>query len=188
MDPWIKAALWGVLFTLIFALAAYLAFRWLALRIARRLAMQAEVRLASSLTVGTSRASARFGRGPGRADAAARQAYLARVERLARLMDRLIPLPFIGGIGLDPILGLIPVAGDVTSLLIASFVILRAAQLGAPPEIVSRLIAVQCIDLLVGAVPFIGDLADAGYHANDRSVEIIKEWQRSIGEPTSPTE
>ena len=91
-------------------------------------------------------------------------------------MDRVIPLPIIGGVGLDALLGLFPVAGDVASLLIASTIIFRAAKLGAPPELLARLIAIQCIDLAIGAVPVIGDLADAGYKANQKSVELLREW------------
>jgi hypothetical protein len=102
--------------------------------------------------------------------------YLAQLDRLAWLMDRVIPLPIIGGVGLDALLGLVPVAGDVASLLISSILIVRSAQLGAPPEVLSRLIAIQCIDLVLGAVPLVGDLADAGYHANERSVELLRKW------------
>ncbi len=91
-------------------------------------------------------------------------------------MDRVIPLPIIGGVGLDAVLGLFPVAGDVASLAISSTIIFRAAKLGAPPELLARLIAIQCIDLAIGAVPVIGDLADAGYKANQKSVDLLREW------------
>jgi hypothetical protein len=55
-------------------------------------------------------------------------------------------------------------------------IIVRAAQLGAPPQLISRLIAIQIVDLLIGLVPVVGDLADAGYHADERSVKLLREW------------
>ena len=91
-------------------------------------------------------------------------------------MDRVVPLPIIGGVGLDAVLGLVPVAGDIASLGISAVMIIRAAQLGAPPELVSRLIAIHCIDLALGAVPGLGDLVDVGYQANRRSAALVREW------------
>jgi hypothetical protein len=63
------------------------------------------------------------------------------------------PLPIIGGVGLDACSVSSPIAGDVASLIISSTLIVRAAQLGAPPQLISRLIAIQIIDLLVGWCP-----------------------------------
>lgn len=91
-------------------------------------------------------------------------------------MNWVIPLPIIGGVGLDALLGLVPVAGDLLSLGISSIVIVRAAQLGAPPELLSKLVAIQCIDLVLGVVPVAGDLVDAGYKANRRSVQLLRDW------------
>jgi hypothetical protein len=109
-------------------------------------------------------------------DAAARARQLKELDRLAWLMDRVIPLPIIGGVGIDALLGLFPVAGDIASLMISSTIIFRAAKMGAPPELLARLIAIQCIDLAIGAVPVLGDLADAGYKANQKSVELLRDW------------
>jgi hypothetical protein len=140
----------------------------------------AETRLTATLTPGLERT--RRVRRPGVLssaavpDAAARARQLKELDRLAWLMDRVIPLPIIGGVGIDALLGLFPVAGDIASLMISSTIIFRAAKMGAPPELLARLIAIQCIDLAIGAVPVLGDLADAGYKANQKSVELLKEW------------
>jgi hypothetical protein len=63
-------------------------------------------------------------------------------------MDRIIPLPIVGGIGLDAVLGLIPGVGDVISFAISSSIVIRAAQLGVPESLISRLVAIQMTDLL----------------------------------------
>jgi hypothetical protein len=143
-------------------------------------AVLAETRLTATLTPGLERT--RRVRRPGvlspppLVDAVARERHLKELDRLAWLMDRVIPLPIVGGVGLDALLGLFPVVGDVASLAISSTIIFRAAKMGAPPELLARLIAIQCIDLAIGAVPVIGDLADAGYKANQRSVEMLRAW------------
>ena len=177
----LELVLWILAIAGVLAIVAFFVLRWVAFHLARRLAVSLEGRLAATLTPGMSRAHSRSTRPAANLSDAEVARHLADLDRLAWLMDRVIPLPIIGGVGLDALLGLVPVAGDVTSLLISSALVIRAAQLGAPPELLSRLIAIQCIDLLIGAVPVIGDLADAGYHANERSVELLKEWLRSEG-------
>ena len=177
-DPF-ATFVWILVFSVVagvvIAVAAYWILRWVAYRITHRIAVLAEHQVAATLAPGVSRTQARFARPPViSGDYRARR--LRQLERFAWLMDRVIPLPIIGGVGLDAVLGLFPIAGDVASLMISSVLIVRAAQLGAPPELISRLIAIQIIDLLVGLVPVIGDLADAGYHANERSVDLLRAW------------
>jgi len=175
MQPDIEALGWILAVSVVVALAAYWILRLVAARIAHHVALLAERQIGAALTAGVSRVPGRFTRPPVvTADLRARR--LRELEKLAWLMDRVIPLPIIGGVGLDALLGLLPVAGDVASLMISSALIVRAAQMGAPPQLIGRLIAIQIIDLLVGVVPVIGDLADAGYHANERSVALLKEW------------
>ena len=176
MNQYLETLLWIVAITLLVAVVAYFLLRWLAFRFGTRLAHLAEARIARKVAGGMARSRV-VPAGPSVAlSAAERQRFLADVDRLAWLMDRVIPLPVVGGVGLDALLGLAPVAGDVVSLAISSVLVLRAAKLGAPPELIGRLIAIQCVDLLLGAVPIVGDVIDAGYHANERSAKLIREW------------
>jgi hypothetical protein len=166
---------WILLVGVVLALAAYWVLRLVAARVAHHVALIAERQLGAALEPGVSRVPRGFTRPPVvTGDLRARR--LAELDKLAWLMDRVIPLPLIGGVGLDAVLGLFPVVGDVASLLISSMIIVRAAQLGAPPQLISRLIAIQIVDLLIGLVPVVGDLADAGYHADERSVKLLREW------------
>jgi hypothetical protein len=175
MQSAVETLVWILAVSAVVALAAYWILRLVAARIAHGLALVAERHVAAALTPGVSRVPGAFSRPP-IVSAESRARRLAELDKLAWLMDRVIPLPLIGGVGLDAILGLFPIAGDVASLIISSVIIVRAAQLGAPPQLISRLIAIQVIDLLVGVVPVVGDLADAGYHANERSVALLREW------------
>lgn len=180
MQPDMETLGWIVAVSVVVALAAYWILRLVAARIAHHVALVAERQVAAAVTRGVSRVPGSFRRPPV-VNAAMRARRLAELDKLAWLMDGVIPLPIIGGVGLDALLGLFPVAGDVASLMISSVIIVRAAQLGAPPQLIGRLIAIQIIDLLVGVVPVIGDLADAGYHANERSVALLKEWMANEG-------
>ena len=177
MDPVLEALLWIVAGALVLGLVAFIVLRWFAVRIDTRVAIEAERRMAAALARGMRRTG-----GPKTtiiSDEALQRRYLAQIDRVAKVMDGLVPVPVIGGIGLDAILGLVPVLGDVVGLSASTLLIVRAAQLGAPPELVSRLVAMQCMDLVFGAVPVLGDLVDAGYRANQRSADLVHEWWTS---------
>jgi len=99
---------------------------------------------------------------------------LAQIDRLAWLTDRVVPLPVVGGVGLDALLGFVPIVGDLASLCISSTIVFRAAQLGVSEQLLSRLVAIQCTDLALGAVPVLGDLVDVAYQGNVRSSRLIR--------------
>lgn len=167
---------WAVVIGLVVALIAWLILKWVAVRIARRVADVAERRIATTLQRGIERTGVRI---EGVSDDARRARYLAQIDRMAWLMDRVVPLPVVGGVGLDSVLGLIPGVGDAISFAMSSFIVIRAAQLGVPESLISRLIAIQMTDLLLGAVPFAGDLFDVAYQADQKSAALVREWTRT---------
>ena len=179
MQQMLDALVWIVGIALILAVVAFVILKWFALRIVTRVAAASEKRLAAKLAPGIGRTG--FAAGVA-ADELQRRRFLAQIDRFAWLMDRVVPLPIIGGVGMDAVLGLVPVVGDLASLSMSAVMIVRAAQLGAPPELVSRLIAIQCIDLALGAVPGLGDLVDVGYQANRRSAALVREWIAATSE------
>ena len=164
---------WIAAICLVLALIGWLLLKWVAVRIARRVARVAERRIASTIHHGLSRTGVRI---EGVTDEKRRARYMADIDRMAWLMDRVIPLPVVGGIGLDAALGLLPGAGDAISFAISSFIVIRAAQLGVPESLISRLIAIQMTDLLLGVVPFAGDLFDVAYQADQKSAALVREW------------
>jgi hypothetical protein len=174
MDPVLETLVWIVAGALVLGLVAFIFLRWLAVRIATRVAAEAEARVAAALARGMRRAGGP--KTPVVTDELLQRRYLAQIDRIAKIMDGLIPLPVIGGIGLDAVIGLVPGIGDAVGLAAASLLIVRAAQLGAPPELLGRLVSMQCLDLIFGAVPVLGDLVDAGYRANQRSADLVHEW------------
>lgn len=107
---------------------------------------------------------------------ATRAAWLARLDRLAYLMDDAVKLPIVGGVGFDALLGLVPVAGDAASAVVGIGLVSRAVRLGVPRDILAKMIANVCVDLALGAVPVVGDLADILFRANTRNLRLLKEF------------
>lgn len=111
---------------------------------------------------------------------------LAEVEALAWLLDNSIPVPGSGGrrLGIDAIIGLVPVVGDVVSGVIGLFVVWRAARLGLPRVVVARMLANTAIDVAVGAVPLLGDAFDLWFKANTRNLAIMRRHLEDPGRST----
>jgi Domain of unknown function (DUF4112) len=119
-----------------------------------------------------------------RYDHASAEAALARVELLARLMDSAFTLPGSNvRIGLDAIIGLVPVLGDLISQAIASYIIWEARRLGVSRWTVGRMIANSAIDTVVGFIPVVGDLFDVGYRANMKNLALLKSHLEKPGMP-----
>jgi hypothetical protein len=173
VDNVLTITLWIAAIALVLGAILFVAGRWIAIRLVRRLAEQTERRLAGRFEGGLRKAGVPLRR---ELSDAQRNAYLAQIDRTARLMDRLIPLPSGAGIGLDSVLGLVPIVGDVASFAASTLILIRAAQLGAPERLLTQLVAITCTDLVIGAVPVVGDLVDVAYQANMRSARLIREF------------
>lgn len=101
---------------------------------------------------------------------------LKRIRRLSRLMDTAIRIPGLGfRIGLDPIIGLIPGAGDLVSTGFSAYIIFLATQFGLPGQDLKKMILNVALEAVVGTVPLAGDLFDAFYKSNIRNLAILEE-------------
>jgi hypothetical protein len=76
--------------------------------------------------------------------------------------------------GLDGVLGLVPVAGDLISALMSSYLIWEARQLGASRWVLGRMMANTALDTLVGAVPLVGDAFDVVFRANMKNMALLR--------------
>ena len=105
---------------------------------------------------------------------------LTRARGLARLLDDLIRIPGTNiGIGLDPIIGLIPGVGDMIGGLMSSYILMVAAQEGVPASVLTRMLGNIALDSLVGVVPVLGDLFDVGVKSNRRNVDLLERYLAS---------
>ncbi len=106
-----------------------------------------------------------------------RAPQLGRARALARLLDRSFRVPGTTiRFGLDPILGLLPVGGDVAAALGSGYILYVAWRTGAPASMLRRMLVNVAVDTVVGSVPVVGDLFDAGWKANSRNVGMLEEW------------
>ena len=114
---------------------------------------------------------------------------VARVEALARLMDGVFTLPGTNlRLGLDAIVGLVPVAGDVISGLISSYLIWEARRIGAPRWLVARMMANTLLDTTLGAIPLVGDAFDVMFRANMKNMGLLRRHmtKRGLVRPAGP--
>ena len=97
------------------------------------------------------------------------------VEHVARLMDSQFRLPGTRfRFGLDPLLGLLPVVGDLSSFAVSAALILTMMRYGASGAVVVRMVFNALFDAIVGAIPLIGNVFDFAYKANDRNVALLR--------------
>lgn len=80
--------------------------------------------------------------------------------------------------GLDPLVGLIPVVGDIISGLISSCLIWEARRLGAPKWLIARMMANRLLDMAVGSVPVVGDAFDALFRSNLKLALLRRHMER----------
>jgi hypothetical protein len=108
-------------------------------------------------------------------DATRTEQSLARLEALARLMDSAFVIPGTGiRMGLDGLIGLLPVAGDLIAGVVSSYLIWEARQLGASRWVIGRMMANTALDTLVGAVPVVGDAFDILFRANLKNMALLR--------------
>lgn len=101
---------------------------------------------------------------------------IKRLRQLSRLLDKVITIPGTPiALGLDPIIGFIPIGGDVLGLLLSSYIIFEASRLGLPKKVLKKMIFNVIIDSLVGIIPIIGDLFDFAWTANEYNIRLIEE-------------
>jgi hypothetical protein len=105
-----------------------------------------------------------------------------RLKKLAWLLDSSIVIPGTRfSIGLDPLIGLIPVLGDLIGVALSSLILAEANRLGAPKSVLWRMAGNVGIEGLVGMVPFAGDVVDAAFKANQRNVKLLDAWYQNPG-------
>ena len=120
-------------------------------------------------TAGARRMAPEFPLGRGAA------AVRSRIEAVERLMERSFVLPGTNQpVGLDAVVGLVPVAGDVLGAAMGMYLVWEARNLGMSKWQMGRMMGHVGIDALVGAIPFVGVVADFFYRSNTRNLKIIK--------------
>ena len=110
---------------------------------------------------------------------------LAALRKWSVLLDSAFRLPGTNlTFGLDPILGLIPGIGDLTTPFFAVLLLVHAVRFRIPRVVQLRMLINAAIDLAVGVVPFIGDAFDFGWKANVRNLALLERYARPGSKPS----
>jgi hypothetical protein len=169
--------LWWLLAAFVFSVAVsavgYFVARWLFIRTAERMAREVDRRVGAAAAHAFTRL-ANYAHATGIPVDDASRFFGVHVERLARLMDSAISLPVLGPVGLDALLGLVPVVGDLAGTAVSLTLIARTLRYGPPSALVSKMLANVVVDLILGSIPFVGFFADIWFKANDRNAGLVR--------------
>ena len=106
-----------------------------------------------------------------------REQRLARLDALAKLLDVAFIVPGTNvRYGIDGLIGLIPVIGDIITTAISLWLVREARALGAPWHLTMRMLGNVALDGVVGIVPLVGDAFDVMFRANVRNVKMLQRW------------
>ena len=78
--------------------------------------------------------------------------------------------------GIDPIVGLFPVVGDFLTYFIGLIIIFTVGKKGASGELMLRMLVNSGIDVILGAIPFLGIFFDVTYRSNLKNLKLMKAY------------
>jgi hypothetical protein len=103
------------------------------------------------------------------------QSVRRRVDAMEHLLERVFVIPGINRpIGLDVVLDVVPVAGDVAAAALGSYMVWEARNLGMSKWQMARMAGNVGFDFLLGLIPFVGAIPDFFFRSNTRNLKIIK--------------
>ena len=101
---------------------------------------------------------------------------LLRLKLLSERLDNSIKIPGTNQkIGIDAIIGIIPILGDFIGAIFSTYIMYSGIKMGVSSKIVKKMAANIAIEFVIGSIPIIGDIFDALWKANKRNVELIEE-------------
>jgi hypothetical protein len=107
-------------------------------------------------------------------------------QQWARLLtfwtDSVFEVPGLGWrFGLDPIIGLVPIVGDLVTTVLSFYILTLATQLQVPRSTIARMSLNVAIDYVVGAIPLVGNVFDFAWRANHRNMQLLETALASRG-------
>ncbi|MGD1920931.1 MAG: DUF4112 domain-containing protein [Pleurocapsa sp.] len=98
-----------------------------------------------------------------------------KLRRISRVLDNAITIPGTKiSFGLDPILGLLPGGGDTITGGLSAYIVVEAARMGLPREILGQMVGNILLDSFAGTIPILGDLFDVGWKSNVKNIELLE--------------
>jgi hypothetical protein len=103
------------------------------------------------------------------------QSVRRRVEAMEHLLERMFVVPGIDRpIGLDVILDLLPVAGNLVGAALGAWLVWEARNLGMSRWQMARMAGNVAIDTVLGAIPWLGAIPDFFFRSNTMNLKIIR--------------
>jgi hypothetical protein len=103
------------------------------------------------------------------------QSVRQRVEAMERILERLFVIPGTKReVGLDVILDLVPVVGDIAAAALGAYIVWEAKNLGMSKTQIARMAGNVGFDWLLGLIPWVGAIPDFFFRSNTRNLRIIK--------------
>ena len=101
---------------------------------------------------------------------------LLRLKLLSERLDDSIKIPGTNQkIGIDAVVGIIPILGDFIGVIFSVYIMYSGIKMGVSSKIVKKMAANIAIEFIIGSIPIIGDIFDALWKANKRNVELIED-------------
>jgi hypothetical protein len=98
-----------------------------------------------------------------------------RIEAMEQLLERSFIIPGVNyPIGLDSIIGLVPVVGDLVTAAMGAYLVWEAKNIGLPKWKLWRMAGNIAFDTAIGAIPVAGDAFDLMFRSNTRNLKIVK--------------
>lgn len=111
---------------------------------------------------------------------------LETLRRLKRFLDEAFRVPGTSyRVGWDPIIGMIPWAGDVLTAVMSCAILVHAHRLGVPRVVQFRMVLNIAIDLVLGVIPFVGDAVDLVWKSNSRNFALLERYAAEVKPPTT---
>ena len=101
---------------------------------------------------------------------------LLRLKLLSERLDELTKIPGTNQkIGIDAIIGVIPILGDFIGVVFSTYIMYSGIKMGVSSKVVTKMAANIAIEFIIGWIPIIGDIFDVLWKANKRNVELIED-------------
>jgi hypothetical protein len=98
----------------------------------------------------------------------------ARVTAMEKLLERSLVIPGVNlPIGIDMLVGLVPILGEIITTAMGAYIIWEARNLGMSRWQQARMVANVLFDTAIGAIPLVGDVADLAFRSNTKNLRII---------------
>ncbi len=99
------------------------------------------------------------------------------IRRISQLLDSKFTIPSTSiKFGLDPLIGIIPGLGDLSSYIVSLMIIYTTRKHGASGKLMTKMLINSSVDAIIGSIPVIGVIFDVWFKANERNLRLTKEY------------